>query len=95
MIRPVGTATAGELFRLESVGFVRGCEAGFQAMLIKDRPYREGEMTAETQRKFIIGVAVVAGLVALMNLLASAGPGVWDRLQPSNVAQRIQMIRSI
>ena len=64
-------------------------------MLIKDQPYREGRMTAETQRKFIIGVAVVAGLVALMNLLASAGPGVWDRLQPSSVAQRIQMIRSI
>ena len=64
-------------------------------MLIKDQLYREREMTAETQRKFIIGVAVVAGLVALMNLLASAGPGVWDRLQPSNVAQRIQMIRSI
>ena len=61
-------------------------------MLIKDQPYREGEMTAETQRMFIIGVAVVAGLVALMNLLASAGPGVWDRLQPSNVAQRIHSI---
>lgn len=43
-------------------------------MLIDDQPYREGEMTAETQRKFIIGVAVVAGLVALMNLLASAPP---------------------
>jgi hypothetical protein len=64
-------------------------------MLINDQPNRKGEMTPETQRKFIIGVAVVAGLVALTNLLASAGPGVWDRLQPSNVAQRIQMIRSI
>ena len=64
-------------------------------MLINDQPNRKGEMTPETQRKFIIGVAVVAGLVALMNLLASAAPGVWDRLQPSNVAQRIQMIRSI
>ena len=85
----------GELFRLESVGLLRVVEAGFRAMLIDDQPYREGEMTAETQRKFIIGVAVVAGLVALMNLLASAGPGVWDRLQPSSVAQHIQMIRSI
>ena len=64
-------------------------------MLVDDQPNRKGEMTPETQRKFIIGVAVVAGLVALMNLLASAGPGVWDRLQPSNVAQRIQMIHSI
>jgi hypothetical protein len=45
-------------------------EAGFQAMLVDDQPYRKGEMTAETQRNFIIGVAVVAGLVALMNLLA-------------------------
>ena len=64
-------------------------------MLVDGQPNRKGEMTPETQRKFIIGVAVVAGLVALMNLLASAGPSVWDRLQPSSVAQRIQMIRSI
>ena len=57
--------------------------------------YREGKMTAETQRKFVIGVAVVVGFVALVDLLASAGPGVWDSLQPSSVAQRIEMIRSI
>ena len=43
----------GELFRLESVGLLRVVEAGFRAMLIDDQPYREGEMTAETQRKFI------------------------------------------
>jgi hypothetical protein len=57
--------------------------------------YREGKMTAETQRKFVIGVAVVVGFVALMDLLASTGPTVWDSLQPSSVAQRIEMIRSI
>jgi hypothetical protein len=64
-------------------------------MFIDDRAYREGKMTAETQRKFVIGVAVVVGFVALMDLLASAGPTVWDSLQPGSVAQRIEMIRSI
>ena len=52
-------------------------------------------MTAKTQRNLIIGVAVVAGFVALMDLFANAGPSLWNRLQPSSVAQRIEMIRSI
>ena len=64
-------------------------------MFIDDQIYREGKMTAKTQRNLLIGVAVVAGFVALMDLFASAGPSLWDRLQPSSVAQRIEMIRSI
>jgi hypothetical protein len=58
------------------------------------QPYR-GEMTAETQLRLTTGVAVAAGFVVLLNLLA-AGPGIWDRLQPTEVSQRIiQTIGSI
>lgn len=64
-------------------------------MFIDDQTYREGKITSKMQRKLIIGVAVVAGFVALMELFVSAGPSVWDRLQPSSVAQRIEMIRLI
>jgi hypothetical protein len=61
-------------------------------MFTDDRPHREWE-TPGTQRNFTIGVVVVAGLIVLMNLLAGTGPGIWDQLQPTGVAHRIEMIR--
>jgi hypothetical protein len=61
-------------------------------MLTNDRPHREWEMTTGAQRNFTIGV-VVAGLIVLMNLLAGTGPRIWDQLQPTGVAHRIEMIR--
>lgn len=60
-------------------------------MFAHDQLHREWEMTPWTQRKFIIGVAVVAGLVVLMNLLAGASIG--DQLRPDGVAHRLATIR--
>jgi hypothetical protein len=62
-------------------------------MFTDDQPHREWEMTLGAQHKFTIGVVVAAGFVVLMNLLASTGPNVWDQLQPSGVAHRIETIR--
>ena len=62
-------------------------------MFTDDQPHREWEMAPGTQHNFTIGFVVVAGLVVLMNLLAGTAPSIWDQLQPTGVAHRIEMIR--
>ena len=64
-------------------------------MYLYDQPHREWEIAPETLRRFIIGIGVAAGFVVLLNVLGSLGPNVWDRLQPTDVAQQIQTIGSM
>jgi len=56
----------------------------------EDQPHREWEMTPGAQRRLTVGIAVVATLVVLINLLVGGpSPNIWDQLQPSGVAHRL------
>ena len=60
-------------------------------LAMSNQPHREWE--SETQRKLTVGVAFVAALVVLINLIGGPGPNIWDLLQPDGVAHRLAMIR--
>jgi hypothetical protein len=46
-----------------------------------------------TQRSLAIGSAMVATLIALINLAGGPTLNNWDQLQPSEVAHRLAMVR--
>ena len=57
-------------------------------LAMSNQPHREWEIPPETQRKLTVGVAFVAALVVLINLIGGPGPNIWDLLQPDGVAHR-------
>jgi hypothetical protein len=91
--RPKGRTPDGGTNVFGSGALSRGPLKASLAMFTHDQPHREWEMTPGTQRNFTIGFVAVAGLVVLMNLLPGTGPSIWDQLQPTGVAHRIEMIR--
>ncbi len=59
-------------------------------MYFEDESHRDWEMSPKTQRRFSLGVAIVAVVVVLLNLLGTPGPSMWNHEQPSsqNIASK-------
>jgi|SwirhisoilCB2_FD_contig_31_12767996_length_320_multi_3_in_0_out_0_1 hypothetical protein len=60
-------------------------------MYLDDQAKLDWAMVPKAQGKLAVGIALAAGFVVLMNLLAGTGPSPLGQLQPNEVAQRLQL----